>query len=176
MASKWLSKWAAVPCQSKMSKKKALLETCLRCLYYDHDHDRVGGWFNSATGYGSLGYAIPAAIGAAFAAPDETVICLTGDGGAQLSLPELMTAVQNELSIIFIIWNNRGYLEIEKSMADAEIEVVGCDPTPPDFSAIAKACSMPFHSCAKASTSIRNVLQSVTHLSGPMVLEIRAFD
>lgn len=143
-------------------------------LYYDHD--RVGGWFNSATGYGSLGYAIPAAIGAAFAAPNETIICLTGDGGAQFSLPELMTAAQDELSIIFIIWNNRGYLEIEKSMADAEIEVVGCDPTPPDFSAIAKACSMPFHSCANTSTSIRNILQSVTHLSGPIILEIRAFE
>lgn len=143
-------------------------------LYYDHD--RVGGWFNSATGYGSLGYAIPAAIGAAFAAPDETIICLTGDGGAQFSLPELMTAAQDELSIIFMIWNNRGYLEIEKSMADAEIEVVGCDPTPPDFSAIAKACSMPFYSCANTSTSIRNILQSVTHLSGPRILEIRAFE
>lgn len=143
-------------------------------LYYDHD--RVGGWFNSATGYGALGYAIPAAIGAAFATPNETIICLTGDGGAQFSLPELMTAAQNELSIIFIVWNNRGYLEIEKSMGDAKIEVVGCDLIPPDFSAIARACSMPYHSCANTSTAIKNILQSVSNLSGPILMEIRAFD
>lgn len=71
--------------------------------------------------------------------PDETIVCITGDGGAQFSLPELMTASQEALSIIFIIWNNRDYLEIEKSMAEAEVEVIGCNPSPPDFSAIAKA-------------------------------------
>lgn len=143
-------------------------------LYYDHD--RIGGWFNSATGYGSLGYAIPAAIGAACARPDETVICITGDGGAQFSLPELMTAAQEKLSIIFIIWNNRGYLEIEKSMADAGVEVVGCDPMPPDFSSIAKACTLQFHSCSNTSGSIRTVLELTANTSGPILLEIRAFE
>lgn len=143
-------------------------------LYYDHD--RVGAWFNSATGYGALGYAIPAAIGAAFAAPDKTVICITGDGGAQFSLPELMTAVQEELSIIFMVWNNRGYLEIEKSMADAKVEAVGCDPNPPDFSAIAKACAMEFHSCAHTSGAVKTVLELMTDTSGPQLLEIRAFE
>ena len=54
-------------------------------LYYDHD--RPGGWFNAATGFGALGYGIPAAIGAALAAPDTPVICIAGDGGAQFSLP-----------------------------------------------------------------------------------------
>jgi acetolactate synthase-1/2/3 large subunit len=143
-------------------------------LYYDHD--RIGGWFNSATGYGSLGYAIPAAIGAACATDDGKVICITGDGGAQFSLPELMTAAQEGLSIIFMIWNSRGYLEIEKSMADAEIEVVGCDPTPPDFSAIAKACAMGFHSCANTSGAIKTVLELVAESSGPVIVEVRAFE
>ncbi|TIP77340.1 MAG: hypothetical protein E5X60_41365, partial [Mesorhizobium sp.] len=48
-------------------------------LYYDHD--RPGGWFNAATGFGALGYGPPAAIGAALAVPDAPVVCLTGDGG-----------------------------------------------------------------------------------------------
>lgn len=143
-------------------------------LYYDHD--RVGGWFNSATGYGALGYAIPAAIGAACAAPDETVICITGDGGAQFSLPELMTAVQEGLSIIFLVWNNGGYLEIEKSMTDAEVDVIGCDPHPPDFYSIAKACTMPFHSCANNSAALKTVLELVASQSGPVLIEIRAFE
>ena len=60
-------------------------------LYYDHD--RPGGWFNSATGYGTLGYGAPAAIGAAIAAPGAPVVCLAGDGGFQFTLPELAVAV-----------------------------------------------------------------------------------
>jgi acetolactate synthase I/II/III large subunit len=53
-----------------------------------------------------------------------------------------MTASEEELSIIFIIWNNNGYLEIEKSMAAAQVEVAGCDLPPPEFAAIAKACNI----------------------------------
>ncbi|MFW2367735.1 MAG: 5-guanidino-2-oxopentanoate decarboxylase [Desulforhopalus sp.] len=143
-------------------------------LYYDHD--RAGAWFNSATGYGSLGYAIPAAIGAACAAPNDTVICITGDGGAQFSLNELMTAAQEGLSIIFMIWNNRGYLEIEHSMVAAEVEVVGCDPLPPGFSAIAEACAMPFHSCGNTCGAVKTVLGLVSDIVGPVLIEIRAFE
>ena len=47
-------------------------------LYYDHD--RPGGWFNAATGFGALGYGIPAAIGAALADPSARVVCIAGDG------------------------------------------------------------------------------------------------
>ena len=83
-------------------------------LYYDHD--RAFGWFNAATGFGALGYGIPAAIGASFAAPNAPVICLVGDGGAQFSLPELMVAVEENLPIIFLIWNSYGFQEIETSM------------------------------------------------------------
>ena len=61
-------------------------------LYYDHD--RPGGWFNAATGFGALGYGPPAAIGAALAVPDAPVVCLTGDGGFQFTLPELAAAVE----------------------------------------------------------------------------------
>lgn len=100
-------------------------------LFYDHD--RPSGWFNANTGFGSLGFGIPAAIGAAVADPTATVICIAGDGGAQFSLPELMVAKDENIRVIFVIWNNHGYREIETSMEAAGVTVVGCDPTPPDF-------------------------------------------
>ncbi len=114
-------------------------------LYFDHD--RAGGWFNASTGFGALGFAIPAAIGAQIAAPDARVICIAGDGGAQFSLPEVMVAVDEKLPIIFVIWNNHGYQEIATSMQNVDISVVGCDPTPPDFSATAASFGIPFHRC-----------------------------
>ena len=139
-------------------------------MYYDHD--KPGGWFNAATGFGALGYAIPAAVGAAIAKPDNRIICLVGDGGAQFTLPELMTAVQEKLSITFIVWNNRGYLEIETSMASVDIDVVGCDPQPPLFEHIAKACSLPFAECTKSTFSLQSALLQLAEIDGPTMIEI----
>lgn len=106
-------------------------------LYYDHD--RPSGWFNSATGFGALGYSAPASIGAQLGAPGSTVVCLTGDGGLQFSLAELGSAKDIDAPVIFIVWNNNGYQEIETSMVDAGIKPVGVTPQAPDFCAVAKA-------------------------------------
>ncbi|MCA0024863.1 MULTISPECIES: 5-guanidino-2-oxopentanoate decarboxylase [unclassified Mesorhizobium] len=106
-------------------------------LYYDHD--RPGGWFNAATGFGALGYGPPAAVGAALAMPDAPIVCLTGDGGFQFTLPELGAALDAAASVIFVVWNNRGYREIETSMLDVGVEPVGVSPAPPDFCKLAEA-------------------------------------
>lgn len=110
-------------------------------LYYDHD--RPGGWFNAATGYGALGFGPPAAIGAALAEPEATVVCLTGDGGFQFTLTELGAALDAGARVIFVVWNNHGYREIETSMREAGVEPVGVSPAPPDFIGIAAAYRMP---------------------------------
>ena len=140
-------------------------------LYYDHD--RAGGWFNAATGYGALGYAIPASIGAAIAAPDTPVICLVGDGGAQFSLPEIMCAVDEKLPIRFVVWNNRGYGEIASSMAAAGVSVVGCDPSPPDFAATAASFGIPFQRVTSDPERVARALQNAP-ADGPMMVEILA--
>ena len=141
-------------------------------LFYDHD--RPGGWFNGATGYGALGYAIPAAIGAAIAAPRTPVVALMGDGGAQFTLSELMVATQERLPILFVVWNNAAYLEIGNAMRESGIDVVGCDPQPPQFDHIAAACAMP-HSCVPAtSTGLSQGLASLLPLKGPALLELDA--
>jgi acetolactate synthase-1/2/3 large subunit len=139
-------------------------------LFYDHD--RPGGWFNSATGYGALGYAIPASIGAAVACPDVPVICLTGDGGAQFSLAELMCAVQENLPVTFVIWNNRGYGEIATAMRDAGIEPIGCDPVPPGFADIARACGIPYAVIGPDPKAIGTALRRLRGEAGPAMLEI----
>ena len=106
-------------------------------LYYDHD--RPAGWFNAATGFGALGYGPPAAIGAALAAPGATVVCLAGDGGFQFTLPEMSAALDAGVQVVFVVWNNRGYREIETSMRAVGVEPVGVSPAPPDFIKLADA-------------------------------------
>lgn len=65
-------------------------------------------WINSG-GLGSMGFGFPSAIGAQFGCPDKTVFAITGDGGFQMSLPELATAANYGLPIKIIVMNN-GYL------------------------------------------------------------------
>ncbi|MFY2824573.1 5-guanidino-2-oxopentanoate decarboxylase [Ruegeria sp. MALMAid1280] len=141
-------------------------------LYYDHD--RAGGWFNAATGYGALGYGIPAAIGAAIADPTARVICIVGDGGAQFSLPEIMAAVDENLPVTFMIWNNHGYREIATSMQNVGVTVIGCDPSPPDFAATAKSFGIPFSSASFEPDAIAQVLRAATHIDGPSMIEVTA--
>ncbi|UGX87561.1 5-guanidino-2-oxopentanoate decarboxylase [Phyllobacterium meliloti] len=106
-------------------------------LYYDHD--RIGGWFNAATGFGALGFGPPAAIGAALGKPETSTICIVGDGGFQFVLGELGAAVDEKAPVIFVVWNNQGYQEIERAMRDVHINPVGVRPSAPNYLKIAEA-------------------------------------
>jgi len=110
-------------------------------MYYDHD--RVGGWFNAATGFGALGFGPPAAIGAALGKPETSTICIVGDGGFQFVLGELGAAVDEKVPVIFIVWNNQGYEEIERAMVEVNISPVGVRPSAPDYLKIAEAYGVP---------------------------------
>ena len=61
----------------------------------------------------AMGYDLPAAIGAAIAAPDRDVLCITGDGSIQMNLQELQTIVSRKLPVKIFLYNNAGYLSIK---------------------------------------------------------------
>lgn len=139
-------------------------------LTLNPDHPRR--WFNSSTGYGTLGYALPAAIGAWLGRGDgQPVVCLIGDGGLQFSLPELASAVEARTPIIVLLWNNQGYEEIKKYMLNRAIEPVGVDIYTPDFVAVAKGLG-----CAaeriQGSASLRMALRAAADREGPTLIEI----
>ncbi|NVK55098.1 MAG: 5-guanidino-2-oxopentanoate decarboxylase [Alteromonadaceae bacterium] len=98
-----------------------------------------GRYFHSTTGYGTLGYAFPAAIGAAIGAGNMPVIGLTGDGGGQFSLNEIITAVENQVPVIYVVWNNTGHGEIRRFMDDASVAREGVNIAPPDYQALAES-------------------------------------
>ena len=127
-------------------------------MYYDHD--RVGGWFNAATGFGALGFGPPAAIGAALGKPETTTICIVGDGGFQFVLGELGAAVDENVPMIFIVWNNQGYQEIERAMVEVDINPVGVRPSAPDYIKIAEAYGVPSERLANIDESPRRLVES----------------
>jgi acetolactate synthase I/II/III large subunit len=67
----------------------------------------------TSLGLGEMGYGLPGAIGAAFAAPDREVLCLNCDGGMMMNLQELQTIIHHKLPIKIVIFENDGYLMIK---------------------------------------------------------------
>lgn len=72
----------------------------------------------SNSGSASMGYDLPAAIGASFAAPDKTVVCLAGDGSLQMNIQELATVAHHKLPIKLFVLNNGGYLSIRSTQGN----------------------------------------------------------
>ena len=134
------------------------------------DHPRR--WFNASTGYGTLGYALPAAIGAWLGRGDgQPVVCLIGDGGLQFTLPELASAVEARTPIIVLLWNNQGYEEIKKYMLNRAIEPVGVDIYTPDFIGVATALGCAAERIQDVD-SLRVALRAAADRQGPTLIEI----
>jgi acetolactate synthase-1/2/3 large subunit len=137
-----------------------------------YEPSRARSWFNSSTGYGTLGYALPAAIGAKLAAPERHVVALIGDGGLQFTLPELAAAVEAQAAIVVLLWNNEGYGEIKTYMAEKGIPQIGVDIFTPDFMAIAQG----FGCAAERADSLDHLheaLEAATRRAVPTLIEIR---
>jgi len=132
---------------------------------------RPRSYFNSATGFGTLGYALPAALGAKLAVPERPVVALIGDGGIQFTLAELATAVELQLPIAILLWNNRGYGEIKRYMAERQIPQIGVDIYTPDFQALAAGFG-----CAAAKAESFDHLEALLRRAhegpGPLLIEI----
>jgi acetolactate synthase-1/2/3 large subunit len=98
--------------------------------------------FISSGGLGTMGYGIPAAVGAKAARPDATVVCIDGDGCFQMTAQELATAVLEELPIVVVIVNN-GYLGMVRQWQDMFFEErfsqIHLTQTLPDYAALARA-------------------------------------
>ena len=100
------------------------------------------------SGDASMGYDIPASIGAAFGAPDKRIICLAGDGSGMLNIQELQTIAHHGLPIKVFLLNNGGYLSIRMTQGNFfKGNFVGEGPRSgvsfPDFVKVAQAFGLP---------------------------------
>jgi len=105
--------------------------------YYHHNRPRT---LITSGGLGTMGFALPAAIGAKFAKPDSEVWVVAGDGGFQMTMSELATIVQEKINIKVAIINN-GYLGMVRQWQEFfyDKRYVATPLVAPDFAALAKA-------------------------------------
>jgi len=128
-------------------------------------------YFNSSTGYGTLGYALPAALGAKLAMPERPVVALIGDGGLQFTIGELATAAELGLAVPILVWNNRGYGEIKRYMAERGIPQIGVEIFTPDFVAIARGFGCQALR-AEGYAQLKDALRTAHRAKGPTLIEI----
>lgn len=130
---------------------------------------------SAATGYGTLGYALPAAFGAKLGRDDLPVVSLIGDGGLQFTINDLSTAVEAQIPVAIVVWNNERYEMIAQNFEAAGMEPIACDIHTPDFLAIAKA-----YGCrAERATNLQEfeaMLIEHQHHNVPTLIEVREED
>lgn len=142
--------------------------------HYAFATDRPGCWFHPC-GYGTLGYALPAAIGARLAQPERAVVALAGDFGVQFTLQELMTAVELRLPLPVVVWNNEALAQIRDDMVAAGIEPLGVQGRNPDFVAFATACGARGQR-VDGPAALTEELRAALRVPGPTLLEARDTD
>jgi len=136
---------------------------------------RSRSYFNSSTGYGTLGYGLPAAIGAKIGKPGRPVIAFTGDGGLQFTIAEMASAKEIDLPVIMIVWNNIGYQEIREYMAARDLPQIGVDIYTPDFQTIAKGYGWTAER-ATGLGDLKEKLEAAAASNGPTMIEIMEAD
>src|SRR6266853_1553536 len=134
--------------------------------------ERPGLWFHPS-GYGALGYALPAALGAKIAQPARAVVALAGDFGVQFTLQELMTAVELDLTLPVVVWNNGALAQIRDDMLAAGIAPIGVVARNPDFVALAAACGAEAVRVRDAEQLTEALRTALSH-PGPTLLEVAA--
>lgn len=126
------------------------------------------------TGDAAMGYDLPAALGAAIAAPERRVVCMAGDGSLQLNIQELQTLKHLQLPVILFVLNNNGYLSIRLSQANFFKRLVGESPasgvTFPDIIKVADAYGLP--SMQVNAHNFEDGLKQVLASRGPLVCEV----
>ena len=95
--------------------------------------------FHFPTGFGTLGFTVPVAVGAALAAPDRQVIGISGDGGLLFTVTELAVAAAEQLPIAVVVFDNSGYGEIRAEMLERDDKPVAVDSPPRDLVGLARS-------------------------------------
>jgi acetolactate synthase I/II/III large subunit len=142
------------------------------CAQYYH-FDRPRRWINSG-GLGTMGFGLPAAIGAKVATPDETVICLAGDGSLVMVCQEMATAATHDIPVKVFLMNNGHFGMVrqwQELFWDGRYKAVEMGPSP-DWVKLADAFGWTGMRCADKS-ELRGAMREAMEAEGPVLLDVR---
>jgi thiamine pyrophosphate-dependent acetolactate synthase large subunit-like protein len=118
---------------------------------------------------GTMGFCLPAIVAAKLLQPESTVVGICGDGGFQMALAELLSAVQERLAVVLIVFNNGVLQRVVAQQRNA----VGTTLLNPDIVALARACGAT-GAVLDGNADVEAVLQAaLDHRGGPFVIDAR---
>jgi acetolactate synthase-1/2/3 large subunit len=123
-------------------------------------------------GLGTMGFSLPAAMGAAFGRNDLPIVCISGDGGFQMNIQELATIAQNNLPLKIFIMNN-GYLGMVRQWQEFfwKKRYSHTRITSPDFVRVAEAYGIPAQRVSSPEEVEGAIREALAHKDGPMLVE-----
>jgi len=123
-------------------------------------------------GLGTMGFGLPAAIGAKMAAPDREVISISGDGGYQMTIQELGTIFQQKAGVKIVVLNNE-FLGMVRQWQEMFFDrrYASTEMTNPDFVAIAKGYFIPAEKVTKRE-DLKDAVAKMINTDGPYFLEV----
>ena len=138
--------------------------------YYRHEKPRT---LITSGGLGTMGFALPAAIGAKMARPEAEVWVVAGDGGFQMTMPELATAAQEELDLNIAVINN-GYLGMVRQWQEFfyDKRYASTPMLSPDFVKLAEAYGIAGHRVSRREDVVSTV-QAVRSSGAPALIDFR---
>jgi len=127
-------------------------------------------------GCASMGYGLPAAIGAAFASPGQDITCIEGDGSLQMNIQELQTLVHHKIPVKLFVINNDGYLSIkitQQAFFNGTQVASGKESgiSFPDLGKICKAYGLPYIGI-RSNSEYGSKIPQVYSTEGPVVCEL----
>jgi acetolactate synthase-1/2/3 large subunit len=123
------------------------------------------------TGFCTLGYGLPAGVGAKLAYPARQVVVLMGDGGLMFTLGEIATAAALGLAIPIVVVCNGGYGEIRREMVQMGIRPIGTDLPVPDFTMVARGLGA--HGVAVAEAEVGEAVAMAFGADRPTVVQVQ---
>ena len=136
---------------------------------------KVGQRMFHNRGTGSMGFGLPASIGACIGSDFRRTICVDGDGGFQMNIQELETVRRLNLPIKFFVINNDGYASIRSSQASYFNRLVCADPTSgltlPDIKKVSTAYGLTTFQI-EGTSELRKKINLVLETPGPVVCEV----
>ena len=130
--------------------------------------------------FSPMGWVLPAALGAKLAQPDRQVVAVMGDGDFMMSLPEMATAVMNDIGVVFLVQNNRGYMSIRGGQrkflgrhlaSEFNYHKGNGEPYTADLSEIARNFGLPSWKVDEAD-DLRPALERALASGGPALVEV----
>ncbi|VAV99332.1 Acetohydroxy acid synthase [hydrothermal vent metagenome] len=121
---------------------------------------------------GNLGFGFPTSLGVKVANPDKAVISITGDGGFMFGIQELATAVQYDIAVVVIVFNNSAYGNVRRDQQQRyDNHIMGADLQNPDFVKLAEAFGVTGYR-ATSPAELRPLLEKALALGKPAVIEV----